>query len=246
MFFPIRDRCCRNSRKSVGVVVVLCRKYTEIWAHTLLEYSSTFHLSHIHFHFLFDSNVFYVLHSRMFAYIMDSPYLMRFSIPSASSFAPLSLLSVVFSAFQFSSTNNNNRKNISFCSPIPTVSSPFPSCKHSYNLCSAQMLYFRSSFTFCGGIFFLLCVSHSIFHFTFHSTPPVLIIYFKFENIPCFFAIPPFTLRVHLCPCLVFVSDFISFCFHYIEFLFLVCFAFLSSLDCNQVAQRSHWLNFRV
>lgn len=97
----------------------------------------------------------------------------------------------------------------------------------------SQMPFCRSSFTFC------LCVCFFVFYFvcvpilfsTSLSTLPVLLI--PLENISCFFTspLPPF-----VCVCLVFVSDLHRSAF-IMEFLFLVCFAFLCSLDCNQVAQ---------
>lgn len=115
----------------------------------------------------------------------------------------------------------------------------------------AQMLFCRTSFTFCLCTFFFLpvCVClHSIFHFTFHSTLPVLLVSTTSENFVLFRFTAAFNLGECVCvhhlysvrvSCLRFCrlhrSTFI------IEILFLVCFAFLCSLDCNQVAH-SQWV----
>lgn len=181
------------------------------------------------------------------------------------------------SPFQFSSTKSNEeseakKKTFRFCFPIPNHK-PTDSAASTHTLTPAgtyklknphiyphpilprlrlaQMLFCRTSFTFCLCTFFFLpvCVClHSIFHFTFHSTLPVLLVSTTSENFVLFRFTAAFNLGECVCvhhlysvrvSCLRFCrlhrSTFI------IEILFLVCFAFLCSLDCNQVAH-SQWV----
>lgn len=173
------------------------------------------------------------------------------------------------SPFQFSSTKSNEwsaKKTFRFCFPIPNHK-PTDSAASTHTLTPtrthklknphiyphpilpqlrlAQMLFCRTSFTFCLWTFFILCVClcvylHSIFHFTFHSTLPVLLVSTTSENFVLFHFTTAINLSECVCVCVSsllcssVLSSFLqtlSFYFHYRNFIFsLFCFSLFARL----------------